>query len=90
MTDPIHVSAPCPPVVRGWRPDPETRLLHDAWGNAPDLLSPADAARLEAGDWRRADGNVPCVDCGSALWRHGMVLGALWLVRDCRGDLFKL
>ncbi len=82
--------APQPAIIRGWRPDPATRLLHDAWGNAPALLAEADRTRLEAGGWSRASGEAPRPGCGAALWRHDRVMCALWLVRDCEDGLRKL
>lgn len=74
------------PVIKGWRPSPEERVAHYDGLVLPD---PADAKAIEAGDWRRTSGTLPCSLCGAALWRHDMVRGALWLIRDCNGKLWK-
>jgi len=75
-----------PAVIKGWRPSPEEREAHYDGLVLPD---PADAKAIETGDWRRTSGALPCSLCGAALWRHDMVRGALWLIRDCNGKLWK-
>ncbi len=57
-------------------------LGYDAMGNAPHLLAPVDAARLEQGDFTRVDGEALC-KCGAQYRLHPDVQGALWLTRGC-------
>lgn len=67
-----------------------TAMGYDQHGNAPDLLSPKDAAALEDNDWKRADGNAICWICNSTYYLHPRVQGALWLRRTCDQGLVKL
>lgn len=68
----------------------DIRLQHDDMGNAPHLLSAADTERLEAGDYRRASGDVVCETCGKLYYDHPLLVGALWLNVLCDGDLVHL
>lgn len=68
----------------------DIRQQHDGNLNAPHLLSPADAARLENGEYRRAGGEVRCETCGEFYLDHPPLVGALWLNVLCSGELVKL
>lgn len=68
----------------------ETFLQHDHNGNAPELRSPEDAEKIEAGDMFRASGLTLCKGCGEDYYTHPQVLGALWLHKLCDGSHVKL
>lgn len=67
-------------------------VQHDHLGNAPELLAPADAARVNADrpDWFRASGACVCEACGKLYYDHPPVLGAIWLTRLCDDTFVKL
>jgi hypothetical protein len=66
----------------------EIWVQHDN-GNAPHLLSAEDAARLENNEWERRDSRSLCQFCHKVVVDHPPVIGALWLVRMCSGELVK-
>lgn len=66
----------------------EERHQHDAFGNAPELLDPKHAAKMES--MYRAGGDVVCQKCGKVYYDHPNVVGALWLIELCNGDLVHL
>ncbi len=45
---------------------------------------------IEAGDWHRASGEVPCSECDKHYNRHPNVEGFEWLTILCDGSLVKL
>ncbi len=68
----------------------EQRFLHDDMGNCPDLLEEQHRLKIENNDWHRASGDVICDQCGNLYYDHKHVVGAIWLVEICSGELVKL
>jgi hypothetical protein len=65
-------------------------VLHDALGNAPELMPEDERVRVfDHGDWKRVGGGIRCT-CDRLYYDHEPVLGALWLTRLCNGQFVKL
>lgn len=63
---------------------------YDEYGNAPHLLAPMDADRIDQNIWYRAGQETICSVCGLPYRLHPEVQGCRWLRRVCSGDLVKL
>lgn len=66
----------------------EERHEHDGMNNAPRLLDPVHAEKLEKGI-SRAGGDAIC-GCGEVYYDHPRVVGALWATELCDGTIVKL